>query len=157
MKQAAATGALSMGGCNRHIEHSREELPHIRGQRQKPGGPHARRVVAKRNYPTSEVRGSGQECQAAMVQEWPRGATHVRGQGQRPRGATLRTRPGAVDERSYPVSEVSGGWEEMTRIRGRGWQGEATSHPRPEAAAGRSNPRSHGGGGAGGPRGAIPH
>ena len=37
------------------------------------------------SYPTSEVRGSGLECQAAMAQE-------------RPRGATLRLRPGAVPE-----------------------------------------------------------
>ena len=51
---AAATGTLSAGG--------REELPHIRGQGQKLGGPHARRAVAKRSYPTSEVRGSGREC-----------------------------------------------------------------------------------------------
>ena len=48
------------------------------------------------SYPTSEVRGSGVECQAAMAQEWLRGATPcprsgvmarrrypgVRGQGQ---------------------------------------------------------------------------
>ena len=31
--------------------------------------------MAERCYPTSEVRGSGQECQAATVQEQPRGAT----------------------------------------------------------------------------------
>ena len=36
-----------------------EELPHIGGQGQKPGGPHAQEAVAKRSYPTSEVRGSG--------------------------------------------------------------------------------------------------
>ena len=30
--------------------------------------------AAKRSYPTSEVRGSGLECQAATAQEWPRGA-----------------------------------------------------------------------------------
>ena len=53
--QAAAAGALSAGGC------SPEELPHIRGEGQKPGGPHAQRVVAKRSYPTSEVRGGSRE------------------------------------------------------------------------------------------------
>ena len=40
---------------------SREELPHVRGQGQKLEGPHARRVAAKRSYPTSKVRGSGGE------------------------------------------------------------------------------------------------
>ena len=46
--RAAATGALRRG---------REELPHVRGQGQKQGGPHARRAAAKRSYPTSKVRG----------------------------------------------------------------------------------------------------
>ena len=36
-----------------------EELPHVRGQGQKPGGPHARRAAAKRTYPTSKVREIG--------------------------------------------------------------------------------------------------
>ena len=69
---AAATGAL---------KRSREELPHVRGQGQKPGGPHAQRAVTKRSYPTSEVRGSGQECQAARAQELPRRATQAPVQG----------------------------------------------------------------------------
>ena len=46
-----------------------------------------RRVVAKRSYPKSEVRGSDQECQAAMDRngrELPR----IWGQGQWPGGAT---------------------------------------------------------------------
>ena len=34
-------------------------------------------------------------------------------------------------KRSYPVSEVSGGWEGTPRVRGQGRPGEATSHPRP--------------------------
>ena len=38
--------------------------------------PHPRSgVVAERSYPTSEVRGSSQECQAARTQEKPKGAT----------------------------------------------------------------------------------
>ena len=51
---------------------------------------HARRAVAKRNYPTSEVRGSsGRECQAATAQERPgEELPHVRGQGRRLEGAT---------------------------------------------------------------------
>ena len=76
--------------CDRHTKHGREELPHVRGQGQKPGGPHARRAVAKRSYPTSEVRGSGQECQAAMVQE-------------RQRRATLCLRSGVAAGRSHPT------------------------------------------------------
>ena len=73
----------------------REELPDVRGQGQKPGGPNARRAAAKRSYPTSEVRGSGRECQIATAQERLRGdtASEVRG----------------GDERSYPASEVRGG------------------------------------------------
>ena len=56
------------------------------------------------NYTTSEVRGSGLECQAATVQE-------------RPRGATLRPRSGAAAERSYPASDIGGdGWEEIPRL-----------------------------------------
>ena len=37
--------------------------------------------AAERSYPTSEVRGSSQECQAAMAQEWQRRATQVRAPG----------------------------------------------------------------------------
>ena len=108
--RAAATGA---GKCGR------EELSHVCGQGQKPGGPRAQRVVAKRSYPTSEVRGSGRECQAVTAQEWLRGATQVRDQG-RPGGATPRPRSGEAAGRSYPTPP----------------------HPRPGAAAGRTNPTS---------------
>ena len=66
---------------------AREELPHVRGQGQKPRGPHALRVVAKRSYPTSEVRGGGQEEQphvqgavAAGAQEDLEELSHVEGQ-----------------------------------------------------------------------------
>ena len=34
----------------------REELPNVRGQGQKPGGPHARGAAAKRSYPTSHAK-----------------------------------------------------------------------------------------------------
>ena len=64
-----------------------EELPHVRGQGQKPVGPHARRAAAKRSYPTSEVRGSGREEQfhiqravAAQAQEGREELLHVQGQ-----------------------------------------------------------------------------
>ena len=52
--------------------------------------------MAKRSYPASEVRGGGRECQAATVQE-------------RPRGATLCPRSGVAAKRSYPTSEARGG------------------------------------------------
>ena len=81
-------------GCNRRTKRGREELPHIRGQGQNPGGPRARRVATKRSYPMSEIKGSGRECQAATAQEQLRGATQVQGQGRRPGGATPRPRSG---------------------------------------------------------------
>ena len=86
----ALTGALSAGGCARRAKCGREKPPHVRGQGQKPGGPHARRAAAKRSYPTSEVRGSGREYETATEQE-------------RPRGATLRRRPGALAGRTNPT------------------------------------------------------
>ena len=74
-----------------------EELPHVQGQGQKLGGPHAQGAAAKRSYPTSEVRGSGREelrhargqglqgeCQAAPAQEQPRGTTQRRRSGAAP-------------------------------------------------------------------------
>ena len=67
----------------------------------------------------SEVRGSGQECQAVTAQERPRVATKVRGQGRRPGGATPRPRSWAVAKMSYPTSEVRGGdWEEQPHVQG---------------------------------------
>ena len=93
---SAATSTLSAGGCDQHAKRRREEPPHVRGQGQKPGGPHAQRVAAKRSYPTSEVRGRGREYQTAMAQEQPRGATlHPRSEG-RPRGDIQCPRSGVV-------------------------------------------------------------
>ena len=84
----------------------REKLPHVRGQRQKPGGPHAQGVAAKRSYPASEVRGSGREFQASTAQE-------------QPRGATPRLRSGAVAGRRYPMPEARGGSrEEQPHVQG---------------------------------------
>ena len=51
--------------------------------------------AAERRYPTSEVRGSGQECQVATVQEWPR-------------GATPSPRPGAAAGKSNPHPRSGG-------------------------------------------------
>ena len=53
-------------------------------------------AVAGRSYPTSEVRGSGRECQAVTAQE-------------RRRGDTPRPRSGAVARRSYLRPEARGG------------------------------------------------
>ena len=64
MSPALAGSSLplsAVGGCDLRTKPGREELPHIRGQGQKPGGPHAQRAEAKRSYPTSEVRGGGRE------------------------------------------------------------------------------------------------
>ena len=67
--------------------------------------------VAERSYPTSEVRGGGQECQAATVQEQPRGATLCSRSGGcvgagGPRGAIPRSRSGGAAVRRYPSSKV---------------------------------------------------
>ena len=98
----------------------RGELRHVQGQRQKPGGPHARRAGAKTSYPTSEVRAGSQECQAVTAQEPWRRATQVRGQGRRLGGATPRPHTGGQGQR----------------------RGGTTPRPRPGAAAGRTNPTS---------------
>ena len=58
-----------------------------------------------RSYHTSEVRGNGQECQAATAQE-------------QLRGATPRPRSGAAAERNYPLPDRGGGREEQPHIQG---------------------------------------
>ena len=111
-----------------------EEQPHARGQGQKPEGPHAQRAVAKRSYPTSEIRGSGQKCRAATAQEWPRRATLSPRSGVAAGRSYPHLRPGAAAGRSYPMPEARGGGrEDQPHVQG--------------AVAAR---------GAGGPRGAIP-
>ena len=49
--------------------------------------------MAKRSYPTSEVRCSAREYQTVTVQERPKGATPL--QGRQPGGATPRHKPEA--------------------------------------------------------------
>ena len=100
--------------------------------------------------PKSEVKGGGQK-ELPLIRgqgRRPRGATlrprsvaagrrHPASevQGQWPRRATLRQRPGVVAERCYPASDVSGGREETPSVQGQGqWQGGATPCPRPGAA-----------------------
>ena len=101
--------------------------------------------VAERSYPTSEVRSSGQECEADSA-----------GTAER---SCPSPRSGAAAERSYPMSEARGGdSEEPPCTGGQEWQpGGTTQHHRPGVAARRCNPRSGGCTGARGPRGAIPH
>ena len=98
--------------CYWSSKRGREEPPHVRGQGQKPGGPHARRVAPKRSYPKSEVRGSGREYQTVTAQEWLRGATPLLRSG----GVAERRYPASEvrggDERSYPTSEARGGGRE---------------------------------------------
>ena len=87
MTNKAAMSTLSTGGCDRRTWRGREQLPHVQGQGQKPGGPHARGVAAKRSNPTSKVRGSGREelphvqgAVAALAQEGLEELSHVQGQ-----------------------------------------------------------------------------
>ena len=70
-------------------------VPPVWGQGQKPGGPHAQGAAAKRSYPTSKVRGGGQE-------ELP----HVWGQGRQQKGVIPHPRSGAA-------AEVRGGSQEF--------------------------------------------
>ena len=68
------------------------------------------------SYPTSEVRGSGLECQAAEAQE-------------RPRGATPRPRSGVMAERSHPTLEARGGTRgQGQRQKGQGGDREEQPH-----------------------------
>ena len=120
----------------------------LRGQGQRPGGPHARRGAAKRSYPTSEVRGNGQEYQTATAQEQPRGATpHLRsGWAAERRYPASEVRGG--DERGYPTSEVGGGGQEeiphapKPEARGDGWE-ELPHAPMPKARGGGQEDQPH--------------
>ena len=84
--------------------------------------------------PTSEVRGSGRECQAANVEE-------------QLKGATPNSKSGVAAGRSYlPPETRSGGREELTHAQGQEWwPGGATPCPRSGGCVG-----------TGGPRGATP-
>ena len=113
-------------GRDQHTKHGREEIPHVRGQGQKPGGLHARRVAAKRSYPTSEVRDSVRECQAATAQEPPRRATQseVRGSGQEelPHAPTPEARGGSLEDQPHVQGAVAvwgqEGLEDLAHVEG---------------------------------------
>ena len=107
---------MPMGG-------GQEELPHVRGQGQRPRVPDCDGAgTAERSYPVSEVVGG------VAQRRYP--ASEARG----------------GDERSYPTSEVRGGNERSypaSEVRGGGR--EEIPHapsPRPGAAAGTTNPMS---------------
>ena len=60
--EASATGVLITGGCDRRAKHGQEELPHDRGQGQRPRVPDCDGAgMAEKSYPASEVRGGGRE------------------------------------------------------------------------------------------------
>ena len=84
----------------------------------------------------SEVRGSGQECQAGTAQEWPRGATLVQGQGREPGAATPCLSPGSGAGRSHPTPEARGGsWEETPHGQGKGQRPGRATHIQESVAA----------------------
>ena len=88
--------------------------------------------MAKRSYPTSEVRGSGREYQTAMAQEWLR-------------EATPHPRSGGAAERRYPASEVRGGDERSypaSEVRGSSRE-ELPHAPKPEAKSGGREEQPH--------------
>ena len=65
----------------------------------------------------SEVRGDGQECQAATAQAQPRGATPCPRSGAEAESARLRWRRNVLEE--LPPSEVrDGGWEDQPHVQG---------------------------------------
>ena len=104
---------LSAGGCDRNAKRGREELPHVRGQGQKPEGPHARRAAAKRSYPASEVGGGDWEEIPHAPSPRPGAA------GGRSYLTPQRPRPGVVARRSNPTPEVRGGGrEEQPHVQG---------------------------------------
>ena len=89
-----------IGNLDWRTKHSREELPHVRGQGQWPRVPGSDGAgTAERSYPVPEAKGGGWE-------EPPR--VHDQGQGWRPRGPTPPLRPGAVAGGATPCPRSGG-------------------------------------------------
>ena len=107
----------------RALKRGQEELPHIRGQGQKPGRPYAEGRQPRGVTPRPR---SGAVAQSARLRQRRNGREqlpHVRGQGRRVGGATPRRRPGGAAERRSPESKVRGGDERsypMSEVRGGG-------------------------------------
>ena len=127
--QAAATTALSAGGCDRCAKRSREEPPHVRGQGQRPRVPDCDGTgMAKRSYSASKVGGAGGVL--------PRGDTQRPRSGAVTRGVNPRPRSGAVAGRRYPtpLSRRPGAAGSRSYL--------MPPRPRPGAVARRTNPTS---------------
>ena len=85
-------------------------------------------LSATESYPTSEVRDSGPECQAATVQE-------------RLGGANPRPRSGAAAGRRHPEPEARGSDpEEPPRARGQGRQLGGATHAEARASGREEQP-----------------
>ena len=84
-----------------------------------------RRQRAAESYPSSEVRGSCLECQAAT-------------EGEGPRGATLCPRSGVVAERSHPMSKARGS------ARAKGGSGKEQPHARGQGSDREQQPHAQG-------------
>ena len=132
---AAATGALSAGeawpreGTPCPKGGGQEELPHVRGQGQRPRVPGCDGAgKAERSYPASEVRGCNERSYPTPPRSRP-GAAAGRSYPTPP-----RPRPGAAAGRSYPTPPRS----RPGAAAGRSYP--TPPRPRPEAAAGRSYP-----------------
>ena len=92
-----------------------EEPPHVRGQGQKPGGPHARRAAAKRSYPASEVRGSDKRS-------YPTSKVRGGGQEEIPHAPKPKARGGGWEDQPHVQGAVAAwaqeGLEELSHVEG---------------------------------------
>ena len=90
---------VSAGGCEWLTKHGRKELPHVRGQGQRPREPGCDGAgTAERSYPEPEVSGgSREETPRVRGQWWPGGDTPRPKSGWWPRGATLCPRSGMAN------------------------------------------------------------
>ena len=73
-------------------------------------------AAAKRSYPTSKVRGSGRECQAATAQERPRRATPRPRSGAAAGSARLRQPRSSREELSQPPFPSPIKWERLPQL-----------------------------------------
>ena len=78
---------------------------------------HTTLSVAEKSYPTSEVSGSGLECQAAMAQERLRGATPRQSSGAVAKSARLWPHRSSREELPLPEAR-GGGQEEQSHFQG---------------------------------------
>ena len=87
------------------------------------GGPHARRAAAKRSYPTSEVRGSGRECQTAMAKRsYPASKVRSGSREELPHAPTPQARGGGPEDQPHIQGAVAAraqeGLEELSHNEG---------------------------------------